>query len=455
MKLKSISPNELLAKSRYCDGTDGQVLLDKYSDAVFDTFDSWERLGRKWGYTELPSGLCRLFAYTASRECSLKLSVEILFRLHYPNLQCAALAWVKDPEVLFKLAQKLSEEARNSEPVFLSILEIWNWRLNRMVDAEEDKDRWIKGVAPDYIRKMYEIVLKLGFAKLFAKWLFNKRYRDWTDIRGVQSAEKQLHYLMEAVIVASWDASQIDTDSCDIDYLTFLATDIDEYHPLSTADVNKVLDGYNRLFGDLSVNGMSLPLSGNMLQRLCGFSEMFWKANQSNLAKQVDEWIKKYECIFEGWKVKGKMHDYRHVQRESFLLSAMLEMCIRRVTEVALKTQICNIIIDHLLRQQNCCDDLYLEYYNAAFCIARQAQESISVVNLYAYDERLISSHRNMECVLNIINCSGSIPLSAANKKMLEDRWQYEHEAWEGRLTTTHQMAKYDLLVRMVNAFTK
>ena len=60
-----------------------------------------------------------------------------------------------------------------------------------------------------------------------------------------------------------------------------------------------------------------------------------------------------------------------------------------------------------------------------------------------------------MECVLNIINCSGDIPLSAANKKMLEDRWQYEHEAWEGRLTTTHQMAKYDLLVRMVNAFTK
>jgi len=455
MKLKNISPNELLAKSRYCDGTDGQVLLERYSDAVFDTFDSWERLNCMWGYTELPSGLCKLFAYTASRECSLKLAVEILFRLHYPNLQCAALAWVKDPEVLFKLAQKLSEEARNTVPVFLSILEIWNWRLNRIVDAEEDKDKWIKCVAPVYIHKMYDIALNLGFAKLFAKWLFNKGYRDWTDIRGVQSAEKQLHYLMEAAIVASWDASQIDADSCDIDYLTFLATDIDEYHPLSAADVNKVLDGYVRLFGDLSIHRMSLPLSQNMLQWLCGFSEMFWKANRSNLAKQVEELIKKYECIFEGWRVKGKMHDYRHVQRESFLLSALLEMCIHRVTDGVLKSQICYIIIDHLFRQQNCCEDLYLEYYNAAFCIARQAQELISVVNLYAYDERLILSHRNMECVLNIINCTDNTPLSAANKKKLEDRWLYEREAWEWRLTTTHQMAKYDLLVRMVNAFTK
>lgn len=455
MKLKSISPNELLAKCRYCDGTDGQVLLESYSDAVFDMFDSWERLSCMWGYTELPSGLCELFAYTASRECSLKLAVEILFRLHYPNLQCAALACVKDPEILYKLALKLSEEARNSVPEILSILEIWNWRLNRIVDAEEDKDKWIKGIAPVYIRKMYDIALKLGIAKLFAKWLFNKGYRDWTDIRGVQSAEKQMHYLMEAAIVASWDASQIDADSCDIDYLTFLATDIDEYHPLSTADVNNVLDGYVRLFGDLNIHRMSLPLSQNMIQRLCGFSEMFWKAKQSNLPKEVNEWIKMYECIFEGWKVKGKMHDYRHVQRESFLLSALLEMCIHRVTDGALKSQICNIIIDHLFRQQNCCDDLYLEYYNAAFCIARQAQESISVVNLHTYDERLISGHRNMECVLNIINCSGYIPLFAANKKMLEDRWKYEHEAWEGRLATTHQMAKYDFLVRMVNAFTK
>ena len=100
MKLKNILPNELLAKGRYCDGTDGQVLLEKYADAVFDTFDSWKCLSRKWDYTELPSGLCELFAYTASRECSLKLAVEILFRLHYPNLQCAALAWVKDPEIL-------------------------------------------------------------------------------------------------------------------------------------------------------------------------------------------------------------------------------------------------------------------------------------------------------------------------------------------------------------------
>ena len=454
MKLKNILPNELLAKGRYCDGTDGQVLLEKYADAVFDTFDSWKCLSRKWDYTELPSGLCELFAYTASRECSLKLAVEILFRLHYPNLQCAALAWVKDPEILCELALKLSEEARNSVPLFLSILEIWNWRLNRIVDATEDKDNWIKSVAPVYISKMHDITLRLGFAKLYAKWLFNKGYRDWTDVRGVQSAEKQLHYLMEAAIVASWDASLIDAVSCDIDYLTFLATDIDEYHPLSTADVNKVLDGYVRLFGDLNIHRMSLPLSQNMLQRLCGFSEMFWKAKQSNLPNEVNEWIRKYECIFEGWRVKGKMHDYRHVQRESFLLSALLEMCIHRVTDGTLKSQICHIIIDHLFRHQNFCDDLYLEYYNAAFCIARRAKEIISAVELDAYDERLIQFHRDMECVLNIINCSGNTPLSAANKKMLKDRWQYEREAWEGRMKSTHQMAKYELMIKIVTAFT-
>ena len=454
MKLKNILPNELLVKGRYCDGTDGQVLLEKYADAVFDTFDSWKCLSRKWDYTELPSGLCELFAYTASRECSLKLAVEILFRLHYPNLQCAALAWVKDPEILCELALKLSEEARNSVPLFLSILEIWNWRLNRIVDATEDKDNWIKSVAPVYISKMHDITLRLGFAKLYAKWLFNKGYRDWTDVRGVQSAEKQLHYLMEAAIVASWDASLIDAVSCDIDYLTFLATDIDEYHPLSTADVNKVLDGYVRLFGDLNIHRMSLPLGQNMLQRLCGFSEMFWKAKQSNLPNEVNEWIRKYECIFEGWRVKGKMHDYRHVQRESFLLSALLEMCIHRVTDGTLKSQICHIIIDHLFRQQNCCDDLYLEYYNAAFCIARRAKEIIYAVELDAYAERLIQFHRDMECVLNIINCSGNTPLSAANKKMLKDRWQYEREAWEGRMKSTHQMAKYELMIKIVTAFT-
>lgn len=455
MKLKSILCNELLASSRYCDGTDGHLLLEKYSDVVYDTFDTWKSLGSIWGCTELSSGLCALFAYAASRKCSRKLAIEILYRLHFPNLQCAALAYVKEPEDMCYLADELSNDKRDTVSVFLSIMEAWNWRLNRIADRAADKEKWIKEDAPDHICNMYSIVLKSGNAKLFIRWLFSKGYRNWTDVRGEQSVEKQLHYLMEGAIVASWNPSLIDTEINDIDYLSFLATDIDENHPLSPSDVNKVMDGYVRLFDNLDMHDMSIPLSMNTLNRLCGFSEIYWKEKNSDLLKEVNTWIEKCVCIFEGWKVKGKMHDYRHIQRESFILSALLEMCVHRVKDVAERSQICNTIVNHLFRQQNCSDDLFIEYYSAPFCIARQAVETISAKDLDAFDEKLIMSHRSMECVLNILNCSCKTSLSLANKKLLKDRWTYEYKAWEGRMMTTSQKPNYDYMVRLANAFTK
>lgn len=283
MKLKSILCNDLLASSRYCDGTDGRFLLDKYSAVEFDTYEKWDSLSSMWGYTEMPSNLCELFAYSASRKITHKLAIEILFRLHYPNLQCIALAWVKDPEDMCNLAFELTNESRDTVSIFLSIIEVWNWRLNRIVDNKVDKGTWMKKEAPVYIRKMYNVVLKLGYGKLFSRWLFNKGYRDWKDIRGLQSEEKQLFYLLEAAIVYSWDASLVDSEFYNIDYLTYLATDVDENHPLATDYANKVLEGYVWLFDNLNLPAMILPFSDNMLNRLYGFSEMFWKVNRPYL----------------------------------------------------------------------------------------------------------------------------------------------------------------------------
>lgn len=455
MKLKSILSNELIAKSRYSNGADGTRLLEKYSSSVFGTFEAWKSLGSLWGYTELPSRLCELFAYTASRRCWHKLAIEILFHLHYPNLQCAALSWIRDPNVMCNLAVELSKDTRNTVSIFLSIIETWNWRLNRIVDNSEDKGRWINDEAPDFIYKMYDVVIKLGYVKLFSRWLFAKSYRDWLDVRGIPSEEKQLHYLMEAAIAYSWNESTFDTDFNDIDYLTFLATDIDKCHPFSQSNINNVLKGYVRLFENNLLPEMSLPLSENMINRLLGLSNVFWKAKQANLYNDVKLWVEKYACIFEGWRVKGKLHDYRHVQRESFIMSSLLEMCIYHVKDIVLKTQICDTITEHIFLQQNCCDDINIEYYSSVFCIARQAEMSISVCKLNAFDEKLILSHRNIECVLQALNFSGEIPLSVANKQLLKDRWATECDAWEGRMITTKQKNKFEFMIKLIDYFTQ
>lgn len=454
MKLKSIICNELLVQSRYCDGTDGKTLLDKYADVEFDTYEKWAKLSCIWGCTELPSNLGKLFAYTASRKCSRKLAVEILYRLHYPNLQCAALCWVTDVEVLNCLMEELLKDSSNIVSIFLSLVEVWNWRLNRIVDNVADKDKWMNDEAPNYVSRMYDTVSKLNQSKSFIRWIFSKGYRGWSDLRGVPSNEKKLLYMMEASVLYSWSAEKLDLDFKNLDYLTFVATDIDELHPLTRADAASVLAGFEQFFVTLEVPEVKLPTEKNTIQRMNGFAEMFWKANQMDLLKKVTAWMDKYQTIFEVWKIKGKMHDYRHVQREAFLLSSLLEMSIHRVSDSSQKVQMCDMIIDRLFIQHNCCNDLYLDYYSLPFCIARETAKFISDDALASYDEQLINSHRNLKCVLNIINCSGTIPLSDSNKKQLVKRWQYENKAWEGRLTTINQKSEYNYLLKIVDCFT-
>ena len=449
MKLESISSNELLSKCRYYDGTDGNNLLNRYGSLDFNIFENWHELSLLWGYTQLPERLVALTAFAANRTISKHLVLKIIERLQYPNLQCTALLGIEDNNVFINLIKEWNKESEKNMSILWSILEIWSWRLLKSNKQNLPIDEWLKNVVSDCIINMYNTVLYSGHAKAFIKWLFSKGYRGWQDVGSSLPVEKKLFILMESIVVLNWKEDLFDEGFINLDYLSFLAIDVNKTHPLNDGLCLELLNRYFEILDKQKISCIELPISKNTFVWFNGFVEVFFRCKRTGLQEEVQSVLNKYQSIFEGWRVKGKMHDYRNVQSETFVLCSLLLMCKYKIHDKETIT-IFHIISNRLLLQIHNCPNIYLNYYSVPACLARDTANTISADLLAEYDKTLILQHQNMEQVAYIMNYNKQIRMQQSNKDLYRKRWKYEEIAWERRLNTTCQQSNFNMLQKIM-----
>lgn len=450
MKLNSISSNELLSKCRYCDGTDGNYILKQYGSLDFNIFENWQELSRLWGYTQLPERLVDLTAYTANRTCSKRLALKILEQLKYPNLQCTALLGIKDNNVFINLIEEWNKESEKNMSILWSLLEIWSWKLLNSNKQNVPINELQKNVVSDCIINLYNTVLNSGHAKAFIRWLFSKEYRGWQNVGSLKDVEKDIYILMEAIVVPNWKEELFDEDFNNWDYLSFLAIDVDNTYQLNDRLCLKILNSYFEILDEQKLSCIKLPISDNTFVWLEGFAEMFIRCKKTTLQEEIQNVLNKYQSIFGGWMVKGKMHDYRNIQSETFILCSLLLMCKYKIHDIETKKTVFRIISNRLLLQIHNCPNIYLEYYSVPAYLARHTANTISTDLLAEYDKTLILQHQDMEQIANIMNYSTQIKMQQSNKDLYRQRWDIEKNAWERRLHTTGQQKKYNMLQKIM-----
>lgn len=96
MKLENIDSNKILASCRYANGSKGDELFGLYHSYDFEQFDKWNIVADLWGYTELPECLRNIIIFSVKRKCCAPLVISFLEKLRFPNLQCAAMMYIKD-----------------------------------------------------------------------------------------------------------------------------------------------------------------------------------------------------------------------------------------------------------------------------------------------------------------------------------------------------------------------
>lgn len=447
MNLDSISCSELLKSCRYMNGENGTELLESFQKLDFNIFDNWQRVSYLWGYTELPEGMIKQIVETTADLSKLHSTLDILKRLHYPHLQCAAMVGFNDIRVFINLIREWNVDAEKDTSILWSILEIWFWKLENYSDI----DTWLEKKASDYIAELYCTVFHAGHSKNFIRWLFSNVYIGKCCIQPSLAVRRKLLVLIDSVIVYHWKDACFDEDFLNLDYLSFVATDVDEYRPLSVKMNKAVLDSYDKIFQTKMLNAFSLPLNENNYNHLIGYAHSFIVYHKTELAIRIQEVINNYQSIFEGWKIKGQMHDLSNVQNEAFVLSAFLIMVKDMNADENEKTRLFRIIIDRLFLQIHNCPDLYLEYYSVPACFARDTAKHISECVLIDYDRRLISQHHNTECIAYIMNYSISIALHLSNKALIKERWDGEQPVWKRDFLSVGRIQDYKNLEAMIN----
>lgn len=403
MKLKDILDNKILISCKYRNGARGEEFLARYQSCDFEMFEQWTRMASVWEYTDLPGWLSTLAVFSVERQCSSVLVLRVLEKLRYPNLQCAVLTYISDVSYLKQLFAVWINDKKKSKSVLWALLEIWHWRLRITAEASTTMGLWLKNDAVDIINDFIVLVLQSGHAKEFIMWLFAKGYYSWHDTGNDVLLEKQLLLLMEGDILYNWTDDMLDIENINMDYLTFVATKVDEKYPLNKSSVEKVLTNYNNCINKKQLACVKLPIEKNALEWMNGYAKMFWKNNEQYIQKEIEKNIENRKCVFERWKIKGKIHDYHSVQQENFIFCSFLLMLKHRIKDLNLRKMLFNLISEHLFRQVHVCGELYQEYYSLALCIGRKIVSSISDNMLETFDNRLIEEHRNLENVLTVL----------------------------------------------------
>lgn len=441
MKLKNIESNKILASCRFVNESKGEELFRLYLSYDFEQFDKWNIVADLWGYTELPECLRNIIIFSVKRKCCAPLVISFLEKLRFPNLQCAAMMYIKDFDYFKQLLTIWNESKAKSKSVLWSIFEMWNWRLETTVESQKDKEVWLKEKTVDSIRVFLSFVFKYDCAKVFIKWLFEKGYHEWRR----SSISKQLLLLMEANVLYNWNDGMFDSDNLNIDYLTFVACEVYKKNSFGN-DIVRVLENFNKCIEKNNIK-TTLPIEDNSINTIEAYAAMYWVINEKRIEAAVEKSIEDKVCKFEEWNIRI---DYNDVQQESFVLCSLLCLIKNHIIEGEQKRHLFEIVSRHLFRQIHVCNNMWQQYYSLALCMGRIVALDIPSVGIDIYDKKLIEIHNNIENLLTVFNFTNKLKMNEQNKKVLLDRWNYEKEAWEGRKSTTSQYADFEIMEKII-----
>lgn len=442
MKLENIETNKILASCRFVNESKGEELFRLYHSYDFEQFDKWNIVADLWGYTELPECLRNIIIFSVKRKCCAPLVISFLEKLRFPNLQCAAMMYIKDFDYFKQLLTIWNESKAKSKSVLWSIFEMWNWRLETTVESQKDKDVWLKEKAVDLIRVFLSFVFKYDCAKVFIKWLFEKGYHEWRR----SSISKQLLLLMEANVLYNWNDGMFDSDNLNIDYLTFVACEVYKKNSFGNDIVKIVLENFDKSIENNNIK-TTLPIDEKTIKAIEAYAEMYWVINEKEIEAAVEKSIEDKACKFEGWNIRI---DYNDVQQESFVLCSLLCLIKNHIIEGEQKRHLFEIVSGHLFRQIHVCNNMWQQYYSLALCMGRIVALDIPSVGIDIYDKKLIEIHNNIENLLTVFNFTNKLKMNEQNKKVLLDRWNYEREAWEGRKSTTSQYVDFEIMEKII-----
>lgn len=440
MKLKNIESNKILASCRFVNESKGEELFRLYLSYDFEQFDKWNIVADLWGYTELPECLRNIIIFSVKRKCCAPLVISFLEKLRFPNLQCAAMMYIKDFDYFKQLLTIWNESKAKSKSVLWSIFEMWNWRLETTVESQKDKV-WLKEKTVDSIRVFLSFVFKYDCAKVFIKWLFEKGYHEWRR----SSISKQLLLLMEANVLYNWNDGMFDSDNLNIDYLTFVAREVYKKNSFGN-DIVRVLENFNKCIEKNNIK-TTLPIEDNSINTIEAYAAMYWVINEKRIEAAVEKSIEDKVCKFEEWNIRI---DYNDVQQESFVLCSLLCLIKNHIIEGEQKRHLFEIVSRHLFRQIHVCNNMWQQYYSLALCMGRIVALDIPSVGIDIYDKKLIEIHNNIENLLTVFNFTNKLKMNEQNKKVLLDRWNYEKEAWEGRKSTTSQYVDFEIMEKII-----
>lgn len=411
MKLENIESNKILASCRYANGSIGEDLFKLYHSYDFEQFDKWNIVADLWGYMELPECLRNIIIFSVKRKCCAPLVIRFLEQLHFPNLQCAAMVYIKDFEYFKQLLTIWSESKVKSKSVLWSIFEMWNWRLEKTAESQKDKDEWLKEKAVDLIRVFLSFVFKYDCAKVFIKWLFEKGYHEWRR----SSISKQLLLLMEANVLYNWNDGMFDSDNLNIDYLTFVAREVYKKYSFGNEIVKKVLENFDKSIKKNNIK-TTLPIEDNSNKAIEAYAEMYWVINEKEIEAAVEKSIEDNTCKFEGWNINI---DYKDVQQENFILCSLLGVIKNHIKEVEQKRHLFDIVSEHLFRQIHVCNNMWQHYYSLALCMGRVVALEIPSVGIDIYDKILIERNNNMENLLTVFSFTYKLRMNEQNRNDL------------------------------------
>ena len=442
MKLENIESNKILASCRYANGSIGEDLFKLYHSYDFEQFDKWNIVAGLWGYMELSECLRNIIIFSVKRKCCAPLVIHFLEKLHFPNLQCAAMMYVKDFEYFKQLLTIWNESKAKSKSVLWSIFEMWNWRLKTTAESQKDKDEWLKDDAFDLIGSFWLNVNKYDCAKDFIKWLFEKGYHEWRN----NSISKQLLLLMEANVLKDWNDGMFDSDNQNIDYLTFVAREVYKKNSFGNDIVKIVLENFDKSIENNNIK-TTLPIDEKTIKSIEAYAEMYWVINEKEIEAAVEKSIEDNTCKFEGWNINI---DYKDVQQENFILCSLLGVIKNHIKEVEQKRHLFDIVSEHLFRQIHVCNNMWQQYYSLALCMGRIVALDIPSVGIDIYDKKLIEIHNNIENLLTVFSFTYKLKMNERNRNDLLNRWNYEREAWEGRKSTTSQYGDFENMEKII-----
>lgn len=415
--------------------------LHQVDSLDFSKIEAWVADARNWGYILLPEWLSKILLRIRNKQCYLPLYLKIAHKLHYPSLRCAAFSYM-NTESLENIL-KLILKGNYDSCMMWSALEIWVWALNNTGNSGVDRKEWLNEVILPKINEVISIIVTDNHIFDLQRWLFADSHRE--NMRDEFATP--ICFLIESVIVWNWKNSFFDEASLNIDYLTFVAQDVNDHHALPEELARKVLTGYDRTLREKKVF-LKLDFSKNEIDRINGYAKVFSIVNKDGIIVAVKECLQNYECHFEGWQSKSRAHDYNDKLNYAYITAALACLPILETYDQIIKDKLSDILIDAFVRIVHLWDSDFEKLLMTVWSIRYMASKTGRLEQL---DETMIWDFRDLVFVIKAFCYSAhSCDLNSSNKNFLETRWKNEYDALKSRYLTTGETDKLNDLRNMV-----